>query len=121
MESIINYEIQYNTAKHAEFVVQQLNEGKKVVLVAHSEGSLYANKVYNLLTSTQKQSVSLVYIAPTASSMADGRSNYITNPSDIVILGMRTISMVTGNFPQPLAANANSMSFSSELDFGFNH
>lgn len=93
-------------------MVQQLNEGKKVVLVAHAEGTLYANKVYNLLTATQKQSVSLVYVAPTANTMADGRTNYITNPSDIVILGMRSIALLTGSFPAPLPANVSSASFS---------
>jgi hypothetical protein len=63
-------------------VIQQINEGKKVVLVAHSEGTLYANAVYNLLTITQKKSVSLVYTASVASAMADGSENYITNPRD---------------------------------------
>jgi len=45
--------------------------------------------VYNLLTSSQKQSVSLVFVAPTASSMADGSTNYLTNPGDIIITALR--------------------------------
>lgn len=83
-----------------------------MVLVAHAEGTLYANKVYALLTATQKQSVSLVYVAPTSNTMANGRTDYITNPSDIVVLGMRSIALLTGGFPAPLAANMPSASFS---------
>lgn len=81
------------------------------MLVAHAEGTLYADKVYNLLTSAQKQAVSLVFIAPAASSMADGSTNYMTNPRDNIISAMRTIAL-NGRFPAPLAANRNAVAFS---------
>jgi hypothetical protein len=64
--------------------------------------------------------VSLVYIAPIASSMADGTTNYITNPNDYVIQGLRIIAQA-GSFPAPLAANAVAATFSSDSYFGFNH
>jgi len=45
-----NTQSNYQVDRHKQFVVQQISEGKKVVLAAHAEGSMYANAVYNLLT-----------------------------------------------------------------------
>jgi hypothetical protein len=50
--------------------------------VAHSEGAIYVNKVYNLLDSSQRQSINLVYIAPASKNMSDGSTNYLTNQND---------------------------------------
>jgi hypothetical protein len=52
--------------------------------------------------------------------MADGTTNYITNPNDYVIQGLRIIAQA-GSFPAPLAANADAATFSSDSYFGFNH
>lgn len=38
--------------RHKNFVGQQIQEGKKVVFVAHGEGTFYANMLYNLLSDT---------------------------------------------------------------------
>jgi len=92
-----------------------------VVLLAHAEGSIYANKVYNLLSSTQKQSVKLVYVAPTVNSMADNSTNYITNPSDTIISNIRTNAQTNTSIPVPLPANMAAATFDSEVDFGSNH
>ena len=54
IESFISEEDSYELTRHRDFVMQQVNEGKKVVLVAHGEGTLYANKVYSLLSSVQR-------------------------------------------------------------------
>jgi hypothetical protein len=56
-----------------------------VVLVAHSQGSLYANKLYNSFSIEQKKHIKLVYVGAAASIMADGTSNYVTNPKDRII------------------------------------
>lgn len=120
IESFINEESSYELTRHRDFVLQQVNEGKKVVLVAHAEGTLYANKVYNMLTSTQKQSVTLVYIAPVVSSMADGTTNYITNPMDYLIESIRGYTS-SNVYLSPLSANMFPRNFSSEVDFGMNH
>lgn len=82
-----------------------MNEGKKVVLVAHAEGTMYANSVFNLLSDAQKQNVGLVYIAPFTHVMADGFTNYITNPLDTVIAALTAIATSTGEFETPLAPN----------------
>ena len=82
---------------------------------------MYANKVYNLLNSTQKQSVKLVYVAPTVDNMADGTTNYITNPNDTIISNIRTNAQTNTSITVPLAANMPAVNFDSEVDFGSNH
>jgi D-ribose pyranose/furanose isomerase RbsD len=66
IQSFLNNQAEYNLNRHKEFIQQQIREGKKVVFVAHGEATIYANIIYNLLTPTQKQSVSEVFIAPFA-------------------------------------------------------
>lgn len=82
---------------------------------------MYANKVYNLLNSTQKQSVKLVYVAPTVDNMADGTTNYITNPDDTIISNIRINAQTNTSITVPLAANMPAVTFDSEVDFGSNH
>ncbi len=74
-----------------------------------------------LLNSTQKQSVSLVYIAPTVNSMADGTTNYITNPNDTVISGIRTNAQTNTSIPVPLPANMVAATFDSESTLNTSH
>ncbi len=78
--------------------MQQINEGKKVIIVAHAEGSVYANRVYNLLSTNEQKSVGLIFIAPTTKSMADGSKNYITNPKDEVIKNLRYYAQTNNTF-----------------------
>jgi hypothetical protein len=111
--SFTNEESYYQINRHRDFVTQQIDEGKKVVLAAHAEGTLYANKVYDSLNSTQKQYVSLVYIAPTVNRMADNSTNYITNPNDSVISGLRTNPPPNSSIPAPLPANMPAATFES--------
>ena len=68
-----------NSNSHLLKIQKHIKEGKKVVVVAHSQGSLYANLVYKKLSSTEKASVGLVYVGAAASLMEDGTVNYITN------------------------------------------
>lgn len=74
---------------------------------------MYANKVYNMLNSTQKSSVKLVYVAPTVNTMADGTTNYITNPSDTVISTIRTNAQTNNSITVPLVSNVDAATFSS--------
>jgi precorrin-2 methylase len=91
-----------NNDYHARKIKAHLDEGKKVLVVAHSQGTLYANTAYNLLTSAQKQSVSLAFVAGAASYMADGSSNWVLNPLDYVINNLLTAmsySALPSNLP----------------------
>ncbi len=64
------------------------------MLVAHSQGSLYANKLYSSFTTEQKRYIKLVYVGAAASTMADGTLNYVTNPKDKIINFVRTVSPI---------------------------
>ncbi len=94
-------------------MVQQLAEGKRITFAAHAEGAYYASKVYNLLSEAQKRYVSLVFIAPMVSSMPDGSLSYITNPNDLMVEAIRTLSLKNSIIPNPLPANAEAANFSS--------
>ena len=72
----------YDFYRPKEFITQQLNEGKKVIIVGHGEGTIFANKLYDSLDTVQRQSVAAVYLAPASKFMPDGQANYITNPND---------------------------------------
>lgn len=96
-------------------VKQHIREGKKVVIVAHSQGSLYANSIYEHLDSSQKGSVSLVFVAPSASYMSDASSNYISNPYDILVQEWIQISQTFYGFEQPLSTNVAGRYFADDL------
>lgn len=53
--------------------------------------------------------------------MADGSNNYITNPNDYVIQGIRNNSLTDTTIPTPLPANVPAMNFPSEANFNSNH
>jgi len=50
--SFFNQQAEYNLNRHKDFIVQQIQEGKKLVMVAHGQGTIYANFLYNLLSET---------------------------------------------------------------------
>lgn len=50
--SFFRQQAEYNWNRHKDFIVQQIQEGKKLVMVAHGKGTLYANIIYNLLSET---------------------------------------------------------------------
>lgn len=62
-----------------------------------------------------------MYTAPLADSMADGLTNYISNPADGVIAFLNVASTSTNLFPVPLSSNMQSITFTSSFDAGYNH
>lgn len=62
-----------------------LNEGNRVVIVAHSQGNYYANAIYSKLKAEKTAwgaSVGIVAVATPASVVADGRNRHITVSED---------------------------------------
>ena len=59
-------------------------EGRKVILVAHSQGNLFANSAYRRLTSDEKDATGIVAIATPDTHVEDGRP-YTTLSKDLVI------------------------------------
>lgn len=56
-------------------------------MVAHSQGNLFGNKIYTILTDQQKQKFRMVSVATPANSVAGGGS-YVTATLDYVIAGI---------------------------------
>lgn len=64
----------------------------------------------------------LVYVAPTATNMADASTNYITNPNDVIISNIRTKAESTEpDITVPLIANVAAKLFDEKVDFQKNH
>ena len=49
--------------KHVKTYQTVIAEGKKVVLVAHSQGNLFGNQAYNFLSTYERQSFGMVSVS----------------------------------------------------------
>ncbi|MGV3652605.1 MAG: hypothetical protein ACO1N5_00170 [Noviherbaspirillum sp.] len=66
---------------------------KKVLLISHSQGNLYANAVYRRIDQDPEiktKSLALVGVASPANFVAGG-GTYVTSGNDLVIAGLRTL------------------------------
>ena len=72
------------TLNHIALYKRKILEGRKVVLVAHSQGNFYANRAWDNLTSTEQRSLGIVSVGNPDSKVADGRP-YTTLTNDIII------------------------------------
>jgi len=59
-----------------------LGQGKRVLMVSHSQGNFYANAVYNALAGQYANSIGNVQVATPASYVANG-GTYTTVPEDL--------------------------------------
>lgn len=78
-------------AKHVNTYKTVIAEGRKVVLVAHSQGSLFGNQSYSLLDSRERQSFGMVSVANVDSNVLGNHSTdapYTTLDSDKIILAL---------------------------------
>jgi hypothetical protein len=92
---------------HVSAYRNKLYEGGKVVLVAHSQGNLYANNAYNLIYGVgeplSSTSFGIVYVA-TPDSTRHGGFPYTTLTNDWII------NFVQTSFPLTLAGNITNTS-----------
>lgn len=80
-------------AEHQARIENWILEGKKLLLLAHSQGNLFANVYYDFaLTKTSAASVKVVHVAP-ATAMTKG--DHVLADKDIVINLLRSV----GNIP----------------------
>jgi len=78
-------------AKHVNTYKTVIAEGKKVLLVAHSQGNLFGNQSYNLLDNRERQSFGMVSVATVDSNVLGIHTSdapYTTLESDKVILAL---------------------------------
>jgi hypothetical protein len=73
---------------HVSTYTTKIAEGKKVLLVAHSQGNFFGNQAYNLLDSRERQSFAMVSVANPDNTVLDDDSPaapYTTLVNDKVI------------------------------------
>lgn len=89
-----------NYAEHRARVENWILEGKKLLIVAHSQGNLFANAAYDFaLTKANASSVKLVHIAPASPTL---RGPHTLADLDLVINGLRpfgTVAEITDSIP----------------------
>jgi hypothetical protein len=80
---------------------------RKLVLVGHSQGALYANSIYDyaIANGEPPRSVDLYAVATPASYVAGG-GKYITSGEDATIYSVRVLAQTLG-LPAPLPANVS--------------
>lgn len=91
------------SGRNLESIVSQFNqlvpdkENSYILLLPHSQGNLYANQLYNYLTSTEEnydsQHLRIFGIATPANEIS-GSGDYVTSSNDLVISGIRLIKSV---------------------------
>jgi len=91
-------------------VLQQMavdDTTRKLLLVGHSQGALYANSIYDYLTANGEPPRSVdVYGVATPASYVAGGGKYTTSAEDAVIYSMRLLAQKVGS-PAPLPANVS--------------
>jgi hypothetical protein len=102
-----------DTRQHVENYRRNILQGKKVVLVAHSQGNFFANQSHGLLTADERRSFGIVGVATPANRVASG-GPHITYFGDLVILAVRAFNLRAGRFP-PLPANTDTPSGTDDL------
>lgn len=108
----------HNTLLANEDIVTQLyqyrkrvSEGKKVLLVAHSQGTIFANRVYSFLTPLEKRSFGILDVAAVTDSVAGGGS-YVTLTDDVVVNFIRGLlgTPLPGNVTNRTSSQTSSLS-----------
>ena len=77
----ISYVVDFDLQKHIDKYMDEINKGRIVIIVSHSQGNLYANRAYEFLAIDRLE---IVAIATPANFVA-GDNNYVTLKKDIII------------------------------------
>jgi hypothetical protein len=88
-------------AKHVNTYKTVIAEGRKVLLVAHSQGNLFGNQTYNLLDSRERQSFGMVSVANVDNNVLGAGSPYTTLNTDKVILALIAAQIALPSRPMP--------------------
>jgi hypothetical protein len=82
--------------EHVKTYQTTIAEGKKVLLVAHSQGNLFGNMAYENLNSREKQSFGMVAVANVDNNVINADEPYTTLKDDKIIL-----ALITAQFALP--------------------
>ena len=87
--------------KHVNTYQTAIAEGKKVVLVAHSQGNLFGNMAFNHLNSREKQSFGMVSVANVDNNVLGLDEPYTTLSNDKVVLALIAAQIALPTKPMP--------------------
>lgn len=80
-------------AEHVALYQDLLDNHQRVLIVAHSQGTIYANAAYAEVMSTPdnpKDALRIVSVAALVPSIADGKGRYVTSSNDLAVNLLRT-------------------------------
>jgi len=86
-----NYILDADLQKQVEAYQKDLDEDKKVIVIAHSQGNFYANRAYGNLNNPNFKIVSVA--TPANKVAGDGR--YTTSTDDLIIKAVTSIDVST--------------------------
>lgn len=100
---------------HASTYFSAMLAGKRVMLVSHSQGNLYANAIYSRLSNINSNdfdidAFGIAAVASPANFVASG-DNHVTSDTDHLIDAVRIVA------PATLASNDNSVPFLTSADY----
>jgi len=100
-------------SKHLTTYKNAIDEGKKIILVAHSQGNLFGNQAHSLLNSQEKQSFGMVSVANVDNNVlgnTTAEAAYTTLIDDKVISALIAIQL---NLPtSPMNPNTENLTAS---------
>ncbi len=86
---------------HVSTYRTKIAEGKKVLLVAHSQGNLFGNQAYSLLNSRERQSFGMVSVATVDNNVLGAGGPYTTLKSDKVVAALIAAQILLPTKPMP--------------------
>lgn len=93
-----------DVSSHVTSYKSDIQEGKKIVLVSHSQGNIFANLSYQQLNATESQYFTIVPVASPESYCRKSLVGHVRFWDDAVINGVMALKLLAG-IPTPLAAN----------------
>lgn len=93
-----------NLASQVASYESDIGEGKKVVLVSHSQGNIFANLAFQRLSSQSQQYFAMVPVASPESFARKSLLGHVRFSDDVVIGGVAVAKLLAG-LPPPLSAN----------------
>ena len=104
-----------NLRDHVKTYQNVIAEGKKVILVAHSQGNLFGNQAYNFLSTYERRSFGMVSVSNVDNNVlgnASAAAFYTTLNNDKVILAL--IAAQLGLPTSPMTPNTENLTNSED-------
>ena len=89
---------QKTVALQAAYLTERARVARRVVVVAHSQGTIYSNLAYSLVPEELQRKFDFIYVGGAAGYLPEYRAEYVLSKSDPVINALRSqYSVLQGN------------------------